>query len=245
MNRELVYEWEHSEPRASFRSAMETKWQALGALFQSHPWHGVPIGKDAPHVVTAYIEIVPTDTVKYELDKVTGLLRVDRPQKYSNFCPSLYGLVPQTLCADNVAALSALRTGHPDIVGDADPLDICVLTERSISHGNILVRAIPIGGMRMLDRDEADDKVVAVLEGDATYGHIREVADCPPVVIERLRHYFLTYKQAPDALTPACEITHVYGRAEALDVIQRSRADYMARYADLDEILKAFVTAGT
>jgi inorganic pyrophosphatase len=222
---------------------MDSKWNALGALFQSHPWHGVPIGKDAPNVVTAYIEIVPTDTVKYELDKLTGLLRVDRPQKYSNFCPSLYGLVPQTLCADEVAALSAERTGHSGIVGDADPLDICVLTERSITHGNILVRAIPIGGMRMLDRDEADDKLVAVLEGDATYGHIREISDCPPVVIERLRHYFLTYKQAPDAVTAACEITHVYGREEALDVIQRSRADYLARYEHLAEVLKSFIAA--
>ncbi|MEO8360056.1 MAG: inorganic pyrophosphatase [Vicinamibacteria bacterium] len=222
---------------------MEKKWQALGALFQSHPWHGVPIGKDAPHVVTAYIEIVPTDTVKYELDKDTGLLRVDRPQKYSNFCPSLYGLVPQTLCADNVAALSAQRTGLSRIVGDADPLDICVLTERSISHGNILVRAIPIGGMRMLDRDEADDKIVAVLEGDATYGHIREIADCPPVVIDRLRHYFLTYKQAPGALTASTEITHVYGRDEAHDVIQRSRVDYMARYEHLAHMLTDFTTA--
>ena len=220
---------------------MEKNWQALGSLFQSHPWHGVPIGKDAPSVVTAYIEIVPTDTVKYELDKLTGLLRVDRPQKYSNFCPSLYGLVPQTLCADRVAALCAERTGHPHIVGDADPLDICVLTERSISHGNILVRAIPIGGMRMLDGDEADDKIVAVLEGDATYGHLREIAKCPPVVIDRLRHYFLTYKQAPDAVTPVCEITHVYEREEALDVIQRSRADYLERYAHLAEMLKEFV----
>lgn len=221
---------------------MDIMWQSLGALFQSHPWHGVTVGKDAPGTVTAYIEIVPTDTVKYELDKVTGLLRVDRPQKYSNFCPSLYGLVPQTLCADNVAALARERTGQTEIVGDADPLDICVLTERSISHGNILVRAIPIGGMRMLDRGEADDKVVAVLEGDATYGHLREIADCPPVVIDRLRHYFLTYKQAPDAIEAACEITHVYNRAEALDVIERSRADYMARYAHLAEMLQAFLS---
>ena len=218
---------------------MENRWQGLGALFQSHPWHGVPIGRDAPHVVTAYIEIVPTDTVKYEIDKLTGLLKVDRPQKYSNFCPSLYGLVPQTLCGDQVAALCAERTGRTGIAGDADPLDICVLTERSISHGNILVRAIPIGGMRMIDRHEADDKVVAVLEGDATYGHIKEISECPPIVVNRLRHYFLTYKQAPDAMTAACEITHVYGREEALDVIRRSRADYLARFGDLDQMLES------
>jgi inorganic pyrophosphatase len=221
---------------------MENKWQALGPLFQAHPWHGVPIGKDAPSVVTAYIEIVPTDTVKYEIDKPTGLLRVDRPQKYSNFCPSLYGLVPQTLCAAQVAAKAAERAGRRGIVGDDDPLDICVLTERSISHGNILVRAIPIGGMRMIDRDEADDKIVAVLEGDATYGHLREISNCPPVVIDRLRHYFLTYKQAPDALVPTCEITHVYGRVEALDVIERSRADYLARYANVALMLQDLIS---
>ena len=73
---------------------MEKNWQALGSLFQSHPWHGVLIGKDAPNAVTAYIEIVPTDTIKYELDKVTGILAVDRPQKYSNVSPCLYGFVP-------------------------------------------------------------------------------------------------------------------------------------------------------
>ena len=93
---------------------MENRWQAGGALFQAHPWHGVPIGPDAPHVVTAYIEIVPTDTVKYEIDKLTGLLKVDRPQKYSNFCPSLYGFVPQTLCTDSVAALCASARDAPE-----------------------------------------------------------------------------------------------------------------------------------
>src|SRR5438552_2654211 len=67
-------------------------------VFKSHPWHGVPIGPEAPAVVTAYIEIVPTDTVKYEMDKQSGYLKVDRPQKFSNICPTLYGLIPQTLC---------------------------------------------------------------------------------------------------------------------------------------------------
>src|ERR1043165_9069524 len=120
------------------------------SAFRAHPWHGVDIGRDAPRVVTCYIEIVPTDTVKYELDKVTGILRVDRPQKYSNVCPSLYGFIPQTLCAEAVAALCAERPGRTGIVGDGDPMDICVLTEKQISHGGILVRAIPIGGLRML-----------------------------------------------------------------------------------------------
>ena len=120
--------------------------------------------------MNAFIEIVPTDTVKYELDKTTGCLNVDRPQKFSNVCPTLYGFIPQTYCGEEVGAFCAERSGREGIDGDGDPMDICVLTEKAISHGDILVRAIPIGGLRMLDNEEADDKIVAVLEGDAVYG---------------------------------------------------------------------------
>ena len=205
---------------------------------RAHPWHGVPIGPDAPRRVTAYVEIVPTDTVKYEMDKATGILRVDRPQQYSNVCPSLYGFLPRTLCAERVGALCGERTGRQGIVGDGDPMDVCVLTEKEISHGDILVRAIPIGGLRMIDGNEADDKIVAVLEGDAVYGSWRDITECPRPLIERLRHYFLTYKQAPDRATRVCEITHVYGRAEAHEVIARSRDDYQRQFAGLDRRLR-------
>ena len=199
-------------------------------LFQSHPWHGVAIGAHAPAKVTAYVEIVPTDTVKYELDKVSGLLTVDRPQKYSNYCPTLYGFVPRTLCAGAVAAFCEERTQRSGLVGDMDPLDICILTEKPISHGNILVQAIPIGGLRMLDGNEVDDKIVAVLEDDAIYGELREITACPPLLVDRLRHYFLTYKQGPDEAHPACEITHVYDRAEAHAVIRLCQADYATAF---------------
>jgi inorganic pyrophosphatase len=211
--------------------------RAMAVLFQSHPWHGAPFGPDAPRLLTCYIEIVPTDAVKYELDKRTGLLKLDRPQKYSNVCPCLYGLVPQTLCGERVAQLSEERTGRTGIVGDGDPLDICVLTEKPITHGNILVRAIPFGGIRMLDGSEADDKILAVLEGDAVYGRLQDVAECPPLLLDRLRHYFLTYKQAPDDRHAACEITHVYGREEAHDVIRRSREDYLSRFSEINALL--------
>jgi inorganic pyrophosphatase len=100
----------------------------MGLTFRAHPWHGVSIGDHAPEVVTAYIEIVPTDTVKYEVDKVSGFLKVDRPQRFSNFCPVYYGLVPQTFCGERVAAMFSMRAKRCDIVGDGDPLDICVLT---------------------------------------------------------------------------------------------------------------------
>jgi len=181
-------------------------------------------------VVTVYIEIVPTDTVKYEIDKATGILRVDRPQQYSNVCPSLYGFIPQTLCGERVGAFCAERTGRTSIVGDADPLDVCVLTERPISHGDVLVQAIPVGGLRLLDGNQADDKIVAVLKGDAVYGGCGEISECPRPLLERLRHYFLTYKQAPDRQARVVEITDVYGRDEAHEVIRRSQEDYRAGY---------------
>jgi inorganic pyrophosphatase len=212
---------------------------SMGLLFRPHPWHGVYIGDQAPDEVTVYVEVVPTDTVKYEIDKTTGFLTIDRPQRYSNVCPSLYGLVPQTFCAEQVAALSAARTGRGELVGDGDPLDICVLTEKTIAHGDILLKAIPIGGLRMLDGAEADDKIIAVLKGDAVYGGMRDISDCPASLVQRLQHYFLTYKEAPGATTPVCEITHIYGRDEAREVIGRSQADYRKRFADLAQVLRA------
>jgi inorganic pyrophosphatase len=206
---------------------------ALGLLFVSHPWHGVPLGDAAPDRVTVYVEMVPTDTVKYELDKKTGLLTVDRPQKYSNVPPCLYGFIPRTLCAEAVADLCAEKTGRVNLVGDMDPLDICVLTEKHIPHGNILVQAEPVGGLRMLDGNEVDDKLLAVLHDDAVYGDVREVSELSPPLLDRLRHYFLTYKQGPDEAHPSCEITHVYGRTEAHAVIARSQIDYEARFGAL------------
>src|SRR5215210_7006500 len=102
--------------------------ELLARLFQAHPWHGVPAGTEAPRVVNAYIEIVPTDTVKYELDKPSGHLRVDRPQRFSSLCPTLYGFIPQTYCGERVGQLCSERTGRAQVRGDGDPMDICVLT---------------------------------------------------------------------------------------------------------------------
>jgi inorganic pyrophosphatase len=198
--------------------------------FRLHPWHGVGIGTQAPRVVTTYIEIVPTDTVKYEVDKHSGILRVDRPQTYSNVCPTLYGFVPQTYCAERVGAFCDERTRRKGIQGDGDPLDICVLTEKSFSHGDILLESIPIGGLRMIDKQQADDKIIAVLKGDAVYGRIDNIDGLPSTLIDRLRHYFLTYKQSPDRADHVVEISDVYGRADALEVIRRSYADYYAHY---------------
>ncbi|MFM1921976.1 MAG: hypothetical protein RLZZ303_3610 [Candidatus Hydrogenedentota bacterium] len=210
----------------------------LTKIFRAHPWHGISIGKDAPEAVTVYVEILPTDTVKYELDKTTGLLSIDRPQRFSNVCPEMYGMIPQTYCGERVAEFCRRKTGLTSIAGDGDPLDVCILTEKHIAHADIFVRARPIGGLRMIDGDEADDKIVAILDGDPSYGFWRDISQCPAMMIERLKHYFLTYKQAPNAERPACEITHVYSAEEAKEVIRRSQEDYLAKYGDVAEMLK-------
>ena len=210
---------------------MSMKEQPPLTLQVLHPWHGVSPGEGAPDRVTAYIELVPTDTVKYEVDKSSGHLKVDRPQKFSSLCPAPYGFVPQTFCGEEIARYAAARAGRGDVIGDGDPLDICVLTERSINHGGILLVARPIGGLRMFDGKEADDKILAVLDEDPAYGAFADIDDdCPKSLVERLRHYFLTYKDMPGQLERRVEITHVYGAAEAREVIRLSLMDYRALY---------------
>jgi inorganic pyrophosphatase len=216
-----------------------TLWQSLSLLLRSHPWHGIAIGEDAPLIVNTYIETVPSDTVKYEIDKKSGYLKVDRPQKYSNICPTLYGFIPQTYCASKTAELCCERTGRTNIIGDDDPLDICVLTEKVISHGDIIVRATPIGGFRMIDHGQADDKIIAVMQGDGLYSQWHNIEDCPRAFIDRLRHYFLTYKDLPGSENRACEITHVYGREEAMEVIRRAREDYKERFGKLEDMMSS------
>ncbi len=209
-------------------------WQKLGKRYQSHPWHGINLGPDAPEVIMSFIEMTPSDTVKYEIDKESGFIKVDRPQKFSNIVPALYGFVPQTYCGDKVAELCNLKTGRTDIVGDEDPLDIIVLTDRNITQGNIIVPAIPIGGFRMIDDNEADDKIIAVLKGDQMYSGYNDVSDLPESIVNRLRHYFLTYKNIPGEESAKVEIDATYGREEALEVIRKSRADYMTEYGNIE-----------
>ncbi len=213
--------------------AIDPIGRLMGLRYKSHPWHGVDIGNDAPNTLVCFIEVVPTDTVKYEIDKATGYLKIDRPQKYSNIIPALYGFIPQTHCGQRLATITNECLDRIDIIGDNDPLDICVLTEKEISHGNLLVKAKPIGGFRMIDRNEADDKIIAVLLDDAVYGDYNDISDVPPAVITRLKHYFLTYKDMPGEKR-GCEIPIVYGKDEAHRVIQATILDYKKH---IDELL--------
>ena len=204
-------------------------------LFQAHPWHGVAPGEKAPEELSVFIEIVPTDAVKYELDKTSGHLRIDRPQRFSSMCPTLYGFIPQTFCGDEVGALCAERTGVGGIQGDGDPMDVCVLTEKAFAHGGFFLQAKPIGGFRMIDGQQADDKIIAVLSSDVAYGHINDIDGCPKGLVDRLKHYFLTYKQLPAEAPRRVEIATVYNRAEALDVITRSVRDYRKKFGDPEQ----------
>jgi len=208
----------------------------MGLRYKSHPWHGIAIGKDAPEQVTAFIEVVPTDTVKYEIDKDSGYLLLDRPQKYSNVVPALYGFIPQTFCGKSVGEFCMEKTGKTGIRGDGDPIDICVLTEKDITHGDILVHARPIGGFRMIDGNEADDKIIAVLDNDIVYESYKDIVDLPSFVVERLKHYFLTYKDMPGK-DKDTEITHTYDVAEAYEVIRRSMDDYQKRFDNLGKLM--------
>ncbi len=188
--------------------------------WRPHPWHGLETGADAPRIVNAYIEITPFDLVKYEVDKATGYLRVDRPQRTSSQPPALYGFIPRTFCASRVAALSPGSQR-----GDGDPLDICVISERPITKSEILLRARVAGGLQMIDHGEADDKIIAVLAGDYVWGKAESVDELPAVLIERLEHYFSTYKLIPGEESQT-SIRRIYDREHAGRVIEAAMKDY-------------------
>lgn len=196
----------------------------LPSQFRPHPWHGLEVGPEPPKVLYAFIEMTPFDLIKYEVDKQTGYVRVDRPQRGSSQPPALYGFIPRTYCADHVQRLSP-KTEK----GDGDPLDICVLSERAITRGEILVRARVVGGLQMVDGGQADDKIIAVLDNDYVYGHARDVSDLPDVLVERLRHYFETYKLVPEE-PPTASIERIYGRGHALKVVKASMEDYAEHF---------------
>lgn len=188
--------------------------------WRPHPWHGLETGDKPPRSVHAYIEISPFDMVKFEVDKPSGYLRVDRSVRSSSQHPTLYGFIPRTLCAEHVGALM------PDAKrGDGDPLDICVISERPISRVEILVNARVIGGLPMCDHDEADDKIIAVIEDDPLWSKVSDISELPVAIIDRLMHYFLTYKYEPDKHNNV-SIGQPYGYEHAATVIRAAMDDY-------------------
>jgi len=194
--------------------------------WRPHPWHGLEIGPNPPEVVHVFVEMTPFDTVKYEVDKVTGFLRVDRPQRTSSIPPNLYGFIPRTYCGDHVAKLmkGAKR-------GDGDPLDICVISERAIAKSEVILNARVIGGIPMIDNGEADDKIIAVLDKDNIWSEVDHITHLPKVMVERLTHFFSTYKIVPNSPTKV-KIGKAYNKSHALNVINAAIRDYKDRFGD-------------
>jgi len=177
----------------------------------------------------AYVEITPYDSIKYEVDKATGYLLVDRPQRTSSQPPTLYGFIPRTYCGERVAALCP-RADE----GDGDPLDICVVSERPIERAEILLCARVVGGICTVDGGKADDKIVAVLENDNFWGQATDISELPARLIERLGHYFATYKLVPGEESQV-SVGAAYGSAAAHEIVAAAIEDYKEVYGELCE----------
>lgn len=194
--------------------------------WRPHPWHGLTVGPQPPQVVHAYIEITPFDLIKYEIDKVAGILRVDRPQRTSSLPPALYGFIPRTYCADQVGHLCEQADR-----GDDDPLDICVISERPINRSEVILNARVIGGIQVIDHHEADDKIISVLDNDNIWGKVEDYTDLPEILIERLRHYFATYKMVPGQPS-RLTVERIYDCQHAHRVVEAAMQDYDAAFVD-------------
>jgi len=194
--------------------------------WRPHPWHGLEPGINPPHIVNAYIEITPFDSVKYEVDKKTGYLLVDRPQRTTSQPPHLYGFIPRTFCGKRVGKLCSKANR-----GDRDPLDICVISERPINKPEVILKAKVIGGLQMIDNEEADDKIIAVLANDNIWGFAEKIADLPKIMIERLRHYFSTYKLILGQELKV-SIEEVYDADHAKQVVEAALQDYIEEFGE-------------
>jgi len=201
-----------------------TNFPAPFYRWRPHPWHGLSAGPNPPDLVYAFIEMTSFDHIKYEVDKETGYLYVDRPQRTTALTPSLYGFIPRTYCDENVRELSKRAKR-----GDGDPLDICVISERPINRSEIFMNAVVVGVIQLLDHDEADDKIIAVLENDLIYGAIRDIKDLPDVIVERLQHYFRTYKMV-EGKDPGIEIIGVSGPNKAKKIVTAAIKDYQIAF---------------
>ncbi len=173
-----------------------------------HPWHEVSTGSNPPGEVNAIIEIPRGSRAKYEIDKESGLIKLDRVIYASMYYPLNYGFIPQTLGDDK------------------DPLDIVVLTQVEVVP-LCLIPSRVIGVMHMIDRGEADEKIIAVAEQDASVGHIRDVSELPDYFRTELKHFFENYKSLENKKV---EVPEFEGRSKALPVIERSIANYRAAF---------------
>lgn len=176
-----------------------------------NPWHDITIGEKSPAIVKSIIEIPKGSRAKYELDKETGLLKLDRVLFSSVYYPANYGFIPQTFC------------------DDGDPLDILVLSQIDLVP-MCLVEAKVIGVMHMIDCDEADDKIIAVAANDMSVNHYNDLSDLPPHFIHELKNFFEDYKKLEHKTVVVEEFQN---REAALGIIEKSIADYQASFGNM------------
>ncbi len=179
-----------------------------------HPWHHVSPGENTPHTVNGIIEIPKGSRAKYELDKESGLLKLDRVLYSSVYYPANYGFIPKTYC------------------GDKDPLDILVLSQVDIEPF-CMVAANVIGVMQMIDNNEADDKIIAVCAGDPSINHITDISELAPHFISELRNFFEEYKKLENKTV---KVGHFGDRQAALKIVEDSFVMYNEYFKNGEKI---------
>lgn len=175
----------------------------------TNPWHKVSAGKNAPDTVNGIIEIPKNTRAKYELDKESGLLMMDRVLYSSMYYPANYGFIPKTYCDDK------------------DPLDILVLSQITVVP-MCIVSAKVIGAMRMIDNGEMDDKIIAVAENDMSVSHIEDITELPPHFFKELKNFFEDYKKLENKTV---KIEEFQNAEVAKNIVKQSMADYQAYIA--------------
>lgn len=174
----------------------------------NNPWHDVAFGENAPKVVNGIIEIPKGNRAKYELDKESGMLKLDRVLFSSVYYPANYGFIPQTYCDDN------------------DPLDILVISQIDIVP-MCIVSAKVIGVMRMIDGGEADDKVIAVAEGDPSVNHINDISELPQHFISELQSFFEDYKKLEHKTV---KVEGFQNNELAREIVSKAISDYKEKF---------------
>jgi inorganic pyrophosphatase len=178
-----------------------------------HPWHGVPYGENAPEIVTAVIEIPQGSRLKYEIDKASGLLKMDRVIYSSFYYPTNYGFIPQTYG------------------GDKDPLDILVFTSQPVLPLTLMDARV-IGVMQMIDGGEADDKIIAVAANDPSVNHFNDIEELPKHFLNELKHFFEEYKTLENKTVKVGEYG---GKQQAIEIIKESIAFYKENFVTPEE----------
>ncbi|PIP72432.1 MAG: inorganic pyrophosphatase [Nitrospinae bacterium CG22_combo_CG10-13_8_21_14_all_47_10] len=173
-----------------------------------NPWHDVDLGEKVPDIFPAIIEVPKGSKTKYELDKPTGLIRVDRILYSSMQYPANYGFIPRTYCDDN------------------DPLDVLVLGQEKVYPLSIMM-ARPIGVMEMVDSGETDDKIIAVHAHDPEYAHYEAIEELPPHRMVEVQRFFEDYKSLEKKLVV---VEKFLGRKEAEVIIQNAMALYQEKF---------------